>query len=274
MRNLAKCTEQISWWKVSWDGEHGDLRVILHLEMLGVEMPKSIPTPSAQADVLPRMFCGPWAEWITMLASCSQCILSSPPVPDAVFFYPLTNRSWNLVAFVSGLSWTSGWSISQKQSVPEARTDRHTTNYKCRVQLFLKRISNDLLLAVDCGMCAEWHASDSQKRWAPRNRFSKIFETWNHVRWSSMLGWHQEMPPFGCTIGLVQGPIHITQWKHQRSPTFWKHTGCRTGPPSRLGELRHIHRCNESSLKQWGIRLRTMHFTSNSFGSRELEKTS
>ena len=43
----------------------------------------------------------------------------------------------------------------KNKSFPEARTDGNTTNDKCKVELFLKRISNDLLLAVDCGMCAE-----------------------------------------------------------------------------------------------------------------------
>ena len=49
-----------------------------------------------QSDALPKMFCGPWAEWTTMLASCSQCKLLLPRFPTQFFstLWQIGHETW------------------------------------------------------------------------------------------------------------------------------------------------------------------------------------
>lgn len=229
--------------------------------MLGVVVPKSSPTSSDQSDPLPKMFVGLGPNEKQCLQAAHNVNFLRPGSRSGVFFLPSNKyRSWNLVGICF-------WAIMSKWMKHLTKTKASQKHELTETQQTTSAKSNFSWNAFRTICCWQWIAACApSERFAEevgaQSRFSKIFETWNHVLmkrhvwWSSMLGWHQEMPPFVCTIGLVHGPIdphhpmktsEITRFLKTHRMPHWPSLPAR----GEVAVLRHIHRCDESSLKQW-----------------------
>ena len=165
----------------------------------------------------------------------------------------------------------------------QARTDANTTKTKDKwqVELFLKThfkrfhsLHALLDLCRDPSRISEPHHPNNSSMIcvdAPSSSCSNSGqgENYNDGPWAKRSLTLGLTPPAGHTV-------EVLQWRLRRSPIFEKHICCSTGPPS-LGQERgggaaaHPHML-WIQLEEMGTWLRTMHFTSNSFGRRELEK--
>ena len=231
--------------------------------MLGVVVPKSSPTSSDQSDPLPKMFVGLGPNEKQCLQAAHNVNFLRPGSRSGVFFLPSNKyRSWNLVGICFWAIMSKWMKHLTKTKLPRSTNWRKHNKRQVQSRTFLEThferfaVGSGLrhVRRVTCQRFAEEVGAQS--------RFSKIFETWNHVLmkrhvwWSSMLGWHQDMPPFVCTIGLVHGPIdphhpmktsEITRFLKTHRMPHWPSLPAR----GEVAVLRHIHRCDESSLKQW-----------------------